>query len=351
MKLATYRNGTRDGALIIVSRDLRKMVAASSVIAGLETLQQLLDDWDDLLLKVERVYAELNEVADGRRAPRFESGDFQASRCMAPLPRAYQWADGSAYVSHIELVRRARGAEMPASFWTEPLMYQGGSDTLLAAQDRIEVAEEAWGVDLEGELAVVTGDVPMAVTPQEAAERIRLFMLVNDVSLRNLIPTELAKGFGFFHGKPSTAFAPVAVTADELGDAWRDGKVHLPLLATVNGKLLGKPNAGVDMTFSFPQLVAHAARTRCLGAGSIVGSGTISNRGTAGPAEPVERGGVGYTCLAEARTAETIATGQPKSPYLRFGDRVRLEMLDAAGHSIFGAIEQEVAPYLRPLGT
>jgi fumarylacetoacetate (FAA) hydrolase len=347
MKLATYRNGTRDGALIIVSRDLHKMVVASSVIAHLETLQQLLDDWDDLLLKVERVYAELNDAADGRRPPRFASADFQADRCMAPLPRAYQWADGSAYVSHIELIRRARGAEMPASFWTEPLMYQGGSDTLLAAHDAIEIADEAWGIDLEGELAVVTGDLPMGATPQEAAERIRLIMLVNDVSLRNLIPAELAKGFGFFHGKPSTAFAPVAITPDELGAAWHDGKVHLPLLASINGKLFGKPNAGSDMTFSFPELVAHAAKTRALGAGSIVGSGTVSNRSHAGPAEPIERGGVGYTCLAEARTVEAMLTGQPQTPYLRFGDRVRLEMLDAAGHSIFGAIEQDIARYRR----
>jgi fumarylacetoacetate (FAA) hydrolase len=347
MKLATYRNGTRDGALSIVSRDLRKRVAAASVIAGLETLQQLLDDWDDLSLKVERVYAELNEAADGRRAPRFDLEDFQARRCMAPLPRAYQWADGSAYVSHVELVRRARGADMPASFWTEPLMYQGGSDTLLAAHDRVELADEAWGIDLEGEIAVITGDVAMAATPQEAAERIRLIGLVNDVSLRHLIPAELAKGFGFFHGKPSTAFSPVAVTADELGAAWREGRLHLPLLASVNGKLIGKPNAGSDMTFSFPELVAHAAKTRALGAGSIVGSGTVSNRGKTGPAEPVERGGVGYTCLAEARSVETILTGQPQTPYLRFGDRVRIEMLDAAGHSIFGAIEQEIAQYVR----
>ena len=252
MKVATYRNGTRDGALTIVSRDLRKTVPAASVIAGLETLQQLLDDWDDLSLKVERVYAELNEAADGRRPPRFATEDFQIGRCMAPLPRAYQWADGSAYVNHVELVRRARGAEMPASFWTDPLMYQGGSDTFLGPRDRIVMADEAWGIDLEGEIAVITGDVPMGATAPEAAERIRLIMLVNDVSLRNLIPSELAKGFGFFHGKPSTAFSPVAVTPDELGAAWRDGKLHLPLLASVNGKPFGRPNAGVDMTFRFP---------------------------------------------------------------------------------------------------
>ena len=347
MKVATYRNGTRDGALVIVSRDLRKMVPASCVIAGLETLQQLLDDWDDLQLKVERVYAELNQAADGQRPPRFDSEDFQATRCMAPLPRAYQWADGSAYVSHVELVRRARGAAMPASFWTDPLMYQGGSDAFLGPHDRIEMAEEAWGIDLEGEVAVVTGDVPMGATAAQAAERIRLIMLVNDVSLRNLIAAELAKGFGFFHGKPSTAFAPVAVTPDELGSAWRDGKLHLPLLASINGKLLGKPNAGVDMTFSFPQLVAHAAKTRCLGAGSIVGSGTVSNTGEAGPARPVDLGGVGYTCLAELRGVESILHGKPSTAFLRFGDRVRIEMLDAAGHSIFGAIDQEIGKYVR----
>jgi fumarylacetoacetate (FAA) hydrolase len=347
MKVATYRNGTRDGALGIVSRDLRKMVPAASVIAGLETLQQLLDDWDDLSLKVERVYAELNEVADGRRPPRFATEDFQASRCMAPLPRAYQWADGSAYVSHVELVRRARGAEMPASFWTDPLMYQGGSDSFLGPNDRIEMADEAWGIDLEGEIAIVTGDVPMGVTAHEAAERIRLIMLANDVSLRNLIASELGKGFGFFHGKPSTAFSPVAVTAAELGAAWHGGKLNLPLLAWVNGKLIGRPNAGVDMTFSFPELIQHAAKTRCLGAGSIVGSGTVSNKAEGGPARPVDLGGVGYTCLAEARTVETILEGRPRTPFLKFGDRVRIEMHDAAGHSIFGAIEQEIAPYLR----
>jgi fumarylacetoacetate (FAA) hydrolase len=347
MKVATYRNGTRDGALVIVSRDLRKMVPASAVIAGLETLQQLLDDWDDLLLKVERVSAELNQAADGQRPPRFDTADFQATRCMAPLPRAYQWADGSAYVSHVELVRRARGAEMPASFWTDPLMYQGGSDAFLGPHDRIDMAEEAWGIDLEGEVAVVTGDVPMGATAAEAAERIRLLMLVNDVSLRNLIAAELAKGFGFFHGKPSTAFSPVAVTPDELGTAWRDGKLHLPLLASINGKLLGKPNAGVDMTFSFPTLVAHAAKTRCLGAGSIVGSGTVSNTGEGGPAKPVDLGGVGYTCLAELRSVESIRQGKPTTAFLRFGDRVRIEMLDAAGHSIFGAIDQEIGKYVR----
>jgi fumarylacetoacetate (FAA) hydrolase len=346
MKLATFRNGMRDGALVVVSRDLSRAVVAANAVSGLATLQQLLDDWEDMHPKVERISAELDEAVEGRRAAPFETVAFEAKRCMAPLPRAYQWADGSAYVNHVELVRRARGAEMPASFWTEPLMYQGGSDTLLGARDPIEVADEVWGVDLEGEVAVVTGDVPMGVSPDEAGEHIRLLMLVNDVSLRNLIPAELAKGFGFFYGKPSTAFSPVAVTPDELGSAWREGKVHLPLLASVNGKPLGRPNAGADMTFSFPRLVAHAAKTRRLAAGSIVGSGTVSNKEAGGgPAKPVEFGGVGYTCLAEVRTVETILEGKPRTPFLTFGDRVRLEMLDAGGRSIFGAIEQEVVKY------
>jgi fumarylacetoacetate (FAA) hydrolase len=333
--------------LVVVSRDLSKAVRAEAAVAGLRTLQQLLDDWQAMQLAVERIYAELNEAVDGRRPAPFEMVNFDAACCAAPLPRAYQWADGSAYVNHVELVRRARGAELPASFWAEPLIYQGGSDTFLGACDPIALADEAWGIDLEGEIAVITDDVPMGVGADEAGERICLVTLANDVSLRNLIPAELAKGFGFFHGKPSTAFSPVAVTPDELGPAWRDGKVHLPLLAAVNGRLLGKPNAGVDMTFSFPQLIAHAAKTRRLGAGSIIGSGTISNRLAGGPGKPVEQGGVGYTCLAELRTVETILEGEPKTPFLEFGDRVRIEMLDAGGRSIFGAIDQQVQRYTR----
>jgi fumarylacetoacetate (FAA) hydrolase len=347
MKLATFKNGTRDGMLVVVSRDLSKAVRAEAAVAGLRTLQQLLDDWQAMQLAVERIYAELNEAVDGRRPAPFEMVNFDAACCTAPLPRAYQWADGSAYVNHVELVRRARGAELPASFWAEPLIYQGGSDTFLGPCDPIALADEAWGIDLEGEIAVITDDVPMGVGADEAGERICLVTLANDVSLRNLIPAELAKGFGFFHGKPSTAFSPVAVTPDELGPAWRDGKVHLPLLAAVNGRLLGKPNAGVDMTFSFPQLIAHAAKTRRLGAGSIIGSGTISNRLAGGPGKPVEQGGVGYTCLAELRTVETILEGEPKTPFLEFGDRVRIEMLDAGGRSIFGAIDQQVQRYTR----
>ena len=345
MKLATYRNGTRDGALLVVSRDLSKAVPAEGAIAGLGTLQQLLDDWQNTSLAVERIYAELNEVAEGVRPAPFEVVDFDQGRCTAPLPRAYQWADGSAYVNHVELVRRARGAEMPASFWTEPLMYQGGSDAFLGPREPIELADEAWGIDLEGEIAVVTGDVPMGATAEEAAQHIQLLMLANDVSLRNLIPAELGKGFGFFHGKPSTAFSPVAVTPDELGGAWREGKVNLPLRAAVNGKLLGMPNAGIDMTFSFPQLIAHAAKTRRLGAGSIVGSGTVSNKLDGGPGKPLAEGGAGYTCLAEVRTVETILEGKPRTPFLKFGDRVRIEMLDHAGRSIFGAIDQVVVRY------
>jgi fumarylacetoacetate (FAA) hydrolase len=345
MKLATFRNGTRDGALAVVSRDLTKAVIANSAIAGLATLQQLVDDWETTHLAAERIYAELNEVIEAKRSAPFPIVDFEQSSCAAPLPRAYQWADGSAYVNHVELVRKARGAEMPASFWTEPLMYQGGSDTFLGPRDAIEVLDEAWGIDLEGEIAVITGDVSMSATAEEAAEHIRLLMLINDVSLRNLIPGELAKGFGFFHGKPSTAFSPVAVTPDELGPAWREGKVHLPLLASINGKLLGKPNAGQDMTFSFPTLLAHAAKTRRLGAGTIVGSGTVSNKEGCEPARPADSGGVGYTCLAEIRTIETILEGKPRAPFLKFGDRVRIEMLDAAGRSIFGAIDQQVVRY------
>ncbi|MGE3066267.1 MAG: fumarylacetoacetate hydrolase family protein [Hyphomicrobiaceae bacterium] len=346
MKLATLRNGTRDGALAIVSGDLGKAVAAGEAVAGLQTMQQLLDDWDNYYLKIARVSAELDAAAGGPRPP-FDLVDFEPADALAPLPRAYQWADGSAYVNHVELVRKARGAEMPASFWTDPLMYQGGSDAFLGPCEPIALAEEAWGIDLEGEVAVITDDVPMGATPQEAAEHIRLVMLVNDVSLRNLIPGELSKGFGFFHGKPSTAFSPVAVTPDELGPAWRDGKVHLPLLASINGKLLGRPNAGVDMTFSFPELIAHAAKTRRLGAGTIIGSGTVSNKDGSGPGRPVADGGAGYTCLAEVRTIETILNGKPATPFLKFGDRVRIEMHDAAGETIFGAIDQTVVRYER----
>lgn len=345
MKLATLRNGTRDGELVLVSRDLSKAVRAADAIAGLSTLQQLLDDWDTYALAAERVDGELNSNASGTTA-RLPVFDFEAARAMAPLPRAYQWADGSAYINHVELARKARGAELPASFATDPLMYQGGSDSLLGACDPIEIADEAWGIDLEGEIAVVLGDVPMSAPAADALAYVRLIVLVNDVSLRNLVPPEIAKGFGFFHAKPSSAFSPVAVTPDELGRAWRDGKVHLPLLAFVNGKLIGRPQTGQDMTFSFADLIAHAAKTRRLSAGTIIGSGTVSNRGEGGgPGKPVEQGGAGYTCIAEVRVVETLLEGKPRTPFLQFGDRVRIEMKDERGQSIFGAIDQKVVRY------
>ncbi|MDB5427518.1 MAG: uptA, partial [Phenylobacterium sp.] len=268
---------------------------------------------------------------------------FDPKTCAAPLPRAFQWADGSAYVNHVELVRRARGAEVPASFWTDPLMYQGGSDGFLGPRDPIPLADPAWGLDLEGEVAVITGDVPQGATREQALAAIRLVMLCNDVSLRNLIPGELAKSFGFFQSKPASAFSPVAVTPDAL-PGWKDGKLSGALSVELNGKALGEADAGVDMTFDFGTLVAHAAKTRSLSAGSIVGSGTVSNRGPGGgPGKPVGEGGVGYSCLAELRTIETLASGAPKTPFLKAGDTVRIEMRDAKRHSIFGAIEQAVA--------
>jgi fumarylacetoacetate (FAA) hydrolase len=333
MKFATLKDGTRDGRLVIVSRDLARCVAVPEVA---RTLQAVLDDWDGTAPALDALSAELN----AHRLP--DADPFDPRTAMAPLPRAYQWADGSAYVNHVELVRRARGASMPPEFWTDPLMYQGGSDSLLGAHDDVLLADEAWGIDFEAEVAVVTGDVPMGAAPQDAAGAIRLLMLVNDVSLRNLIPAELGKGFGFLQSKPASAFSPVAATPDELGAAWRDGKVHLPLVSTLNGRVFGRPNAGVDMTFSFPQLIAHLARTRELEAGSIVGSGTVSNREAGGPGRPAAQGGVGYSCIAEQRTVETLLAGKPATPFMRFGDRVRIDMQDAAGHSVFGAIDQAV---------
>jgi fumarylacetoacetate (FAA) hydrolase len=337
VKLATLKDGTRDGRLLVVSRDLSSCTPAP---ASANTLQKALDDWDAALPALLALYEELNT---GKIAG---TAEFVPRDCHSPLPRAYQWADGSAYVNHVELVRKARGAEMPASFWTDPLMYQGGSDAFLAPTEAIRVADEAWGIDLEAEIAVVTADVPMGATPPMAKGAIRLLLLVNDVSLRNLIPNELAKGFGFFQSKPSSAFAPVAVTPDELGASWDGGRVHRPLTSWLNGKKLGEPNAGVDMTFDFPTLVAHAAKTRPLVAGSIIGSGTVSNRSPdGGPGRPIDEGGVGYSCLAELRTIETLRNGAAKTPFLKFGDRVRIEMLDADGRSIFGAIDQTVENY------
>ena len=340
MKLATLRDGTRDGRLLVVSRDLGSCAPAP---ASARTLQRALDDWETEAPRLLTLYEELNA---GKIAG---TAEFNPRDCLAPLPRAYQWADGSAYVNHVELVRKARGAEMPATFWTDPLMYQGGSDAFLAPHEPIRVADEAWGIDLEAEVAVITGDVPMGVTPARARAAIRLLVLVNDVSLRNLIPGELAKGFGFFQSKPSSALSPVVATPDELGPAWDGGRAHLPLRSQLNGRPLGAPDAGVDMTFDFPTLIAHAARTRPLGAGSIIGSGTVSNRGPdGGPGRPLDEGGAGYSCLAELRTVETLRAGAAQTPFLRFGDRVRIEMLDAQGRSIFGAIDQVVEKYADP---
>lgn len=325
MKLASLREG-RDGRLVVVSRDLKTCVAVPHIA---RTFQAAIDDWAHTAPRLMRVYDLLNEgSADGAKS-------FDSHECMAPLPRAYQWADGSAYVTHVELVRKARGAEMPPSFWTDPLMYQGGSDGFIGPCDPIPAHDEAWGIDFEAEVAVITDDVPMGAGDYIAENHIKLLMLVNDVSLRNLIPAELAKNFGFFQSKPASAFSPVAVTPDELGEAWKDGKVHLPLQVDFNGTRFGAPNAGEDMTFSFPQLIMHAAKTRALGAGTIVGSGTVSNKDTSR----------GSCCIAERRTLEQLESGAPKTPFMKFGDRVRIEMLDWEGKSIFGAIDQEVVRY------
>ena len=322
MKLASLKQG-RDGSLVVVSRDLATCVAVPHIAP---TLQLALDDWAETAPRLMRVYDLLNEgQAEGAKP-------FRPADCVSPLPRAYQWADGSAYVTHVELVRKARGAEMPPSFWTDPLMYQGGSDGFIGPCDPILVRDEAWGIDFEAEVAVITDDVPMGVASDTAGKHIKLLMLVNDVSLRNLIPAELAKNFGFFQSKPATAFSPVAVTPNELDEAWSDGKVHLPLRVALNGQEFGAPDAGEDMTFSFPQLIAHAAKTRVLGAGSIVGSGTVSNKDHS----------KGSCCIAERRTLEQLEEGAPKTPFMKFGDRVRIDMLGRNGRSIFGAIDQEV---------
>jgi len=324
MKLASRKAGGRDGQLVIVDRALTRFVPVPTIAP---TLQSALDHWSvvEPLLRDVANALELGKVADAR--------PFDPRECAAPLPRAYHWADASAYVNHVELVRKARGAEMPKSFWEDPLIYQGGSDDLLGAHDSAKFVSEEHGIDLEAEVAVITDDVPMATAADQMAAHIQLIVLVNDWTLRNLVPAELAKGFGFYQSKPATGFSPVAVTPDELGPAWRDGKVHLPLISHINGTLFGRPNAGVDMTFNFHQLLAHAARTRRLGAGTLLGSGTISN---------VDRT-AGSSCLAERRTLEQIEFGAPKTPFLSFGDTVRIEMLDEQGASIFGAIEQTVA--------
>jgi len=332
LKLASLKSG-RDGRLVVVSRDLHWYADATHIAP---TLQAALDDWQHVAPKLELLATDLEHEAIPRE--RFHERD-----AAAPLPRAYQWADGSAYVNHVELVRKARGAEMPASFWTDPLMYQGASDSFLSPRDPIPLKDEAWGCDMEGEVCVVTGDVPMGATRDEALAAIRLIGLVNDVSLRNLIPGELAKGFGFFQSKPASTLSPVLVTPDELGADWKDGKLHRPLLVELNGQAFGRADAGVDMTFDFGILIAHAARTRSLVAGSVIGSGTVSNKDPDGsPGKPVSEGGLGYSCIAEIRMIETIQTGAPKTPFLHHGDSVRIEMKDEAGHSIFGAIEQEI---------
>lgn len=325
MKLATLRDGSRDGQLVVVSNDLTKATKVDYV----KTLQAALDEWDTFKSKLEKTYQELN---DGQIS---DAMDFEQDACESPLPRAYQWADGSAYVNHVELVRKARNAEMPETFWTDPLMYQGGSDTFLGPREKIEMASEEYGIDMEAEVAVITGDVPMGASAEQAEKEIRLLMTVNDVSLRNLIPGELAKGFGFFQAKPSSAFSPVAVTPDELGDKWDGKKVFLPLKTHLNDNLLGQPDCGVDMVFDFPTLVAHAAKTRPLSAGTIVGSGTISNKDRS----------VGSSCLAEVRMLEIIADGKPTTPFMQFGDRVTIEMFDENNQSIFGQINQVVEKY------
>jgi fumarylacetoacetate (FAA) hydrolase len=334
MKLASLKQG-RDGRLVVVSRDLTRATDAFFIAP---TLQAALDNWERLAPLLQ----DLSESLEHGAVPSFR---FHEHDCASPLPRAHQFADGSAYVNHVELVRKARGAEMPASFWTDPLMYQGASDGFLGPRDPILMASEDYGVDFESEIAVITGDVPMGATRDEALAAIRLVMLVNDVSLRNLIPGELGKGFGFVQSKPASAFSPVAVTPDELGANWQHGKLKGALVSMLNGKLFGKPDAGTDMTFDFGQLVAHAAMTRSVGAGSIIGSGTVSNKGADGsPGRPVSAGGLGYSCIAEQRTVETINGGAPVTPFMRFGDTIRIEMKDAAAHSIFGAIEQELRP-------
>jgi fumarylacetoacetate (FAA) hydrolase len=323
MKLASLKDG-RDGRLVVVSKDMRLAAAAEHIAP---TLQAALDNWAVAGPKLEKLSRDLHDGAAGFA--------FDPAKCASPLPRAYQWADGSAYVNHVELVRKSRGVEMPASFWTDPLMYQGGSDAFLGPREDILMESEEWGIDFEAEVAVITDDVPMGTPAADAGKHIQLLMLVNDVSLRYLAMPEIAKGFGFFQSKPSSAFSPVAVTPDELGAAWKDCKVHLPLLTEYNGDKFGHPDAGVDMVFNFATLVAHAAKTRPLCAGAIIGSGTVSNKDRS----------VGSSCIVERRLLEKMNSGESKTPFMKFDDRVKMEMLDAQGRSIFGAIEQTVKPY------
>ena len=325
MKLASLQAG-RDGQLVVVNQTMDQYVTVPQIA---HTLQMALDDWQSCEPKLQDVYGDLNSGT-------LTGKPFNSLHCASPLPRAFHWADGSAYVNHVELVRKARNATMPESFWTDPLMYQGGSDTFLGPREDISVFDESWGIDFEAEVAIIVDDVPMGVSIKDAHDHIKLFMLVNDVSLRNLIPGELAKGFGFYQAKPSSSFSPVAVTADQLEEYWSDGKLHLPLRALLNDKLIGQPNAGIDMTFNFPQLIHHAAKSRPLCAGTIIGSGTVSN---------VDRSN-GSCCLAEVRMLEILAQGKANTEFMRFGDEVKIEMLDANGTSIFGRIHQKVTPYV-----
>lgn len=327
MKLATEYDGSRDGRLLVVSYDLKRAVAAPDISP---TLQHAIENWQYCSPQLDKIYQHLNQNSEDNIPD--DTTNFSLCKRMSPLPRSYQWADGSAYVNHVELVRKARGAEMPETFWHNPLMYQGGGDSFLGPEENIPLTNEDWGLDLEAEIAIVTDDVPMGISASDAGEHIKLFMLVNDISLRNLIPEELAKGFGFFQSKPSSSFSPVAVTPDELGNAWDGKKLHLPLTSHVNGKLFGEPNAGIDMTFDFPTLVSHASKSRALSAGSIIGSGTVSNYDRS----------KGSSCIAEKRMLEKIATGEIITPFLQGNDRVRIEMFDENGLSIFGAIDQQV---------
>jgi len=333
MKLASLKSG-RDGRLVVVSNDLAWYADASHIAP---TLQAALDGWDQLSGDLENLATDLEHGAIPRER-------FHEREAASPLPRAYQWADGSAYVNHVALVRQARNAEMPDSFWHDPLMYQGGSDGFLGPRDAIPLADESWGCDMEAEVVVVTGDVPQGASREQALAAIRLIGLTNDVSLRNLIPGELAKGFGFFQSKPASAMSPVFVTPEALGERWQDGKLHGALMVDLNGQPFGRADAGVDMTFDFGTLVAHAAKTRALGAGTIIGSGTVSNRDAAGgPGKPVAQGGLGYSCIAEVRTVETIQSGKAETPFLKTGDTVRIWMEDERHHPIFGVIEQAVS--------
>jgi fumarylacetoacetate (FAA) hydrolase len=326
MKLSTINNNTRDGQLVVVNTSLTKAITVPHIA---NTMQEVMDRWKDLAPQLIEVYDRLNANQLG------ESFDFTSDNLMAPIPRAYHWADGSAYVTHVELVRKARNAELPDTFWTDPLMYMGASDAFIGATDDILIENDEWGIDFESEVAIITDDVPAGVTPEKALDHIKLITIVNDVSLRNLIPQELHKQFGFYQSKPWTTFSPVAITPDELGTSWKEGKVHLPLVSTLNGNIIGTPNAGLDMTFNFGQLIAHAAKSRSLMSGTVIGSGTVANEGSP----------TGSSCLAEVRCLEIIANGSPSTPFMNFGDRIEIEMFDTNNTSIFGKINQKVVQY------